>query len=81
MYGFLFLFYVIMSQTFHNEHAVFITRKNNIQAIAYNAKDVGRYYGYKSLLRVKFARVKTILDIYFLNTKPHFLGEKIEIGV
>ena len=71
----------IISQKFHNERAVFIARKNNIHAIAYNAKDVGRYYGFKTLLREKFARVKTILDIYFLNTKPHFLGKKIVIGV
>lgn len=70
----------IISQKFHNERAIFIARKNNIQAIAYNAKDVGKYYGFKTLVREKFARVKTILDIYFLNTKPKFLGEKIKIG-
>ncbi len=71
----------IISQKFHNERAVFIAHKKNIQAIAFNAKDVGKRYGFKTLVREKFARVKTILDIYFLNSKPHFLGEKIEIGI
>jgi len=71
----------IISQKFHNERAVFIARKNNINAVAFNAKSVSRRYGFKTMLREKLARVKTVLDIYILNTKPKFLGEKIKIGV
>ncbi|MEN8121530.1 MAG: ElyC/SanA/YdcF family protein [Bacteroidota bacterium] len=71
----------IISQKFHNERAVFIARKNNINAIGYNAKDVSRHYGFKTMFREKFARVKTILDIYLLKTRPRFLGKKIKIGL
>ena len=70
----------IISQKSHNEPAVFIARKHDINTIAFNAKSVSNRYGYKMMLREKFARVKTILDIYFLNTKPKFLGDRIKIG-
>ncbi len=69
----------IISQKFHNERALFIADKYDIDAIAYNAKDVSRRYGLKVMLREKFARVKTLLDLYILPTKPKFLGEKIVI--
>ncbi|NBG65010.1 SanA/YdcF family protein [Acidiluteibacter ferrifornacis] len=70
---------IVISQPFHNERAIFIGRKNGMDVIGYNAKDVSDYSGFKTQLREKFARVKVLLDIYLLNTKPKFLGEKIEI--
>ncbi len=71
--------FTVISQKFHNARAVFIARKYGIQAIGYNAKDVSAYNGFKTQIREKFARVKVLLDIYILNTKPKFLGDKIEI--
>jgi SanA protein len=50
-----------------------------MNVIGYNAKDVTDLTAFKTQLREKFARVKMLLDIYILNTKPKFLGEKIEI--
>ena len=68
--------FTVISQPFHNERAVFIARKKGIHAIVYNAQDVNYKNGFKKQLREKFAHVKLLLDIYILNTKPNFLGEK-----
>lgn len=70
----------IVSQEFHNQRALFIANKNNINAIAYNANDVYKNYSFKTRLREYFARVKCVLDIYIFHTSPKFLGEKIKIG-
>lgn len=71
--------FTIISQKFHNERALFIARKRGIDAIAFNAQDVGLQAGYKTNMREILARVKVVIDLYILNTQPKFLGEKIEI--
>ncbi len=68
----------IISQQFHNERALFIARKRGLDALAFNAKDVSRRYGFKVRVREYLARVKMILDLNF-GKKPKFLGEPIEI--
>lgn len=69
----------IISQQFHNQRAVFLARKNNIEAIAYNAKTP--WYSPRMKLREYLAKCKAMLDIYVLKTSPKFLGEKIEINL
>ncbi len=71
--------FTIISQKFHNERALYIAKSKNINAIAFNAKDVAAYDGFKTKLREKFARVKVFIDLLFDN-QPRFLGEKIIIG-
>ncbi|WP_298895569.1 ElyC/SanA/YdcF family protein [uncultured Psychroserpens sp.] len=68
----------IISQQFHNERAIYLAKHNNINAIAYNAKDVQGRYGLKVQLREYLARAKASMDVLF-NVEPKFLGEKIEI--
>jgi len=68
----------IISQEFHNERAVYLAGKNDINAIGFNARDVSRRYGLKVQLREYLARTKVFFDILF-GIKPKFLGEKIEI--
>lgn len=68
----------IISQQFHNERAIFIAERKGINAIGFNAEDVNTYYGFKTKLREKFARVKMVIDLVF-NKQPKFLGNKIEI--
>lgn len=70
----------IISQEFHNQRALFIANKSNVNAIAFNSKEVNKNYSFKTRLREYFARVKCILDIYVLYTSPKFLGDKIKIG-
>lgn len=69
----------IISQRFHNERAVFIAKHNGIEAVGYNAGAVAGKNGIKTRIRERLARVKAILDVYILRTKPKFLGDEIEI--
>ena len=70
--------YIIISQKFHNERAVYLARKNGIEAYGYNAQDVNKYYGFKTKVREYFARTKVFLDL-LLDTQPKYGGDKIII--
>jgi len=70
--------FTIISQRFHNERAVYLAQRYGLNAVAFNAKDVEKYYGFKTNFREKLARVKVFVDL-LTNKKPRFLGEKIEI--
>ena len=67
-----------ISQPFHNERAIYLAKKEGIDAIAFNAHDVYKRAGFKVQLREKFARVKVFADLLF-GKKPKFLGAKIII--
>jgi len=69
---------VIISQKFHNERAVFLARKNGMEAFGYNAADVNKYAGLKTNLREYFAKAKAYWDLLF-GVEPKFGGEKIVI--
>jgi len=72
--------FIIISQPFHNQRAIFIAKQYNIDAIAFNAKDVSMSRGFKVQFREIFARVKLMIDIYLTNKQPKFLGEKVIVG-
>ncbi|NML69534.1 DUF218 domain-containing protein [Chryseobacterium sp. RP-3-3] len=69
---------VIISQKFHNERAIFLARKNGMEAFGYNANDVNKYAGLKTNLREYLAKTKVYWDLLF-GVQPKFGGEKIEI--
>ncbi len=70
--------YIVISQKFHNQRAVYIARKNGIEAYGYNAEDVKSYGGFKTKVREVLARNKVFID-QLIGQKPKYLGEKIEI--
>jgi len=70
--------FTIISQEFHNQRAVFIANKLQLAPIAFNAKEVDAYMGFKTKVREKFARVRVFFDLW-TQTQPKFLGEKIII--
>jgi len=70
--------FIVISQKFHNERAVYLARKFGINAFGYNAKEVVAFKGFKTKLREFFARGKMFLDLFF-GVKPKFLGEKVII--
>lgn len=70
--------FIVVSQEFQNERAVYIARSFGIEAYGFNAKDVGRNYGFKTKLREVFARGKAFVEV-FLGVQPTFLGEKVVI--
>ncbi|WP_025124545.1 SanA/YdcF family protein [Myroides odoratimimus] len=71
--------FTIISQPFHNERAVYIANHLDLKTVAYNAQDVSRNFGFKTMLREKFARVKVLLD-NLINKKPKHLGTPVLIG-
>jgi len=74
--------YIIVSQKFHLERALFIANSSGVDAIGYIAKDFpGTAASFKMRIREYLARVKAFLDIYILHTTPKFFGkfEKIPI--
>jgi SanA protein len=72
---------LIISQQFHNERAIFLARENKIEAVAFNARDVTRYYGIRTRMREYLARVKACMDIYILKTEPKFLGDPVHLPI
>lgn len=60
----------IISEKYHVHRAVFISRHHDLNAIAYAADDVPFFYGIRSRSREILARVKAVLDLYLLETKP-----------
>ncbi|MEY5042392.1 MAG: hypothetical protein RLZZ414_1956 [Bacteroidota bacterium] len=68
----------IISQQFHNERALFLANRRNINAIAFNAHKVPFNYAKTVFFREKFARIKLLWDV-LTNKQPKFLGEKIII--
>lgn len=70
--------FIVVSQKFHNQRAIYIAKQNGIDVFGYNAKDVNKKAGLKTKVREYFARTKVFIDNWF-SVKPKFLGEKIEV--
>jgi len=66
---------IIVSQEFHNRRALYIARHFGIDAVGFNARDVGPDQGLRTKTREAFARVKTLLDLWILGTRPADLAE------
>lgn len=70
--------FIVISQEFQNERAVYIARRFGIEAYGFNANDVRRYGGLRTKVRETLARVKAFVEVQ-LGVKPTFLGEKVTI--
>lgn len=70
--------FTIVSQSFHNQRAIFIARKKGIMAIAFNAEDATGNLDLKVQVRELAARLLVFVDI-IIAKKPYFLGEKVII--
>ncbi|MBM4163321.1 MAG: vancomycin high temperature exclusion protein [Lentisphaerae bacterium] len=70
----------VVSQEFHNQRAIYLARHEGIDAVGFNAREVTSVRGVRTTLREQFARVKAVLDVCLLGTRPKFLGPRIEIG-
>lgn len=71
--------YVIISQRFHNQRAVFLARQKGIDAYGFNADDVTAMQGIKTNLREYLACDKAMLDL-LINRQPRFYGNKVTIN-
>ncbi len=68
--------YVIISQAFHNQRAVFLAHAKGQSPLAFNAQSPPFKQMLKVLFRELFARVKAVLDL-LLNTQAKHYGEPI----
>lgn len=71
--------FIIVSQRFHNERAIFLARHYGLTTYGYNAKDLGlNRSSYRTKIRECFARVKVFVDMV-TGKEPKYLGEPIII--
>jgi len=70
--------YIVVSQRFHNERALFLAGKHGIDAVGFNAPDVHSLRSLKTHLRERLARVKVFIDLA-THRGPHFLGDRVEM--
>lgn len=69
--------YIIITQPFHLERALFIAHAKGQKAIGFAAGDIpGTAAAYRMKLREYLARVKALLDLYLLHTTPKYYGGK-----
>ena len=69
--------YIIISQRFHLERALFLAHAKGQKAIGFVAKGIpGTSAAYRMMVRELLARTKAFLDVYVLGTEPKFYGKK-----
>lgn len=71
--------FIVVSQRFHNQRAIFLARAHGYDAIGYNAADVGMVRGLHTIFRECFARVAAVLDVVG-GTQPRTMGDPVLIG-
>lgn len=73
--------YIIVSQKFHLDRALYLAKEKGQKAIGFAAKEVKGTPTYQKMEeRETLAMIKAYLDINFLDTKPKALGEKIKVN-
>jgi SanA protein len=71
---------VIVSQGFHANRAIFLARREGIEAWGLEARDVQRAYSIFTELRRYPSALRAYYDVWF-GTPPHYAGPVIAIGV
>ncbi|MCE2966312.1 MAG: vancomycin high temperature exclusion protein [Phycisphaerales bacterium] len=66
--------FIVVSQQFHCQRAIFLARAHGIDAIGYCAAEPTGAAATRVRLREVLARATAILDVHVLNTGPHFPG-------
>lgn len=72
--------FIVVSQPFHNERAIFIAQAHGIQVIGFNARDVAGRAGLRVRLRELLACAAAFVDTRIWNRQPRFLGPPVELG-
>lgn len=71
--------FVIVSQRFHVERAIFIAEAHGIKAYGYAADDASGMAQLSVQMREYAARVQAVLDVYLFDTEPQFSGPSVPI--
>jgi SanA protein len=70
--------FVVVSQRFHAERAVYLARAKGLEAFGFDADAVRM--GLRARLRESAARLQAVLDVRVFDTAPRFLGPKVAIA-
>jgi SanA protein len=70
---------VIVSQRFHNERAIYLAKAFGLDVVAYNAKSVDSVASDITWFREPLARLRAVLDVRVLRTRPRFTGPRVVI--
>lgn len=73
--------FIVVSQRFHNERAIYLAQAAGVEAWGFNAREVPVALSLKTFLREKLACVKAVLDVRVLRTRPKFLGARVPVPV
>lgn len=72
--------YIIVSQPFHLERAIYIAQAKGQEVLGFVAKDFKNTVWAKRMEhRELLARAKAFLDLYILGKEPKFYGKKVEV--
>lgn len=72
--------YIVVSQPFHIERALYLADQKGHDAIGYAARGPQGYWGQRIRAREVLARAKAVLDVEILNLGPKFLGEPVYVN-
>lgn len=64
--------YIVISQRFHCERALYIASHHGIDAVGFEAGEVSPRFRVKRYFREPPARVKAFCDLNLFHTRPHF---------
>lgn len=71
----------IISDGFHVSRALFVARKEGLDAVAFASQPVSLKYSLQARLREYLARVLVVLDLYLFDTQPNEMGSPVSIAV
>lgn len=71
----------IVSQEFHNQRAIWLARREGIDAIGYNASEVTLYGSFGTRLREVLSRANLMLDFLGLRTPARPQGPPVSIPI
>jgi SanA protein len=67
--------FVIVSQQYHEYRALFLARHEGLEALGYTWHKESARQALRTEAREYLARIKAVLDLYVLHTRPRFLGQ------
>ena len=73
--------FIVVSQKFHNQRAIYLGRQHQLDIVGYNARDVGWRDGYRTLAREYLSRPQALLDLHLRRRGPEPSEPRIGIGV
>jgi len=71
--------FLVISQRKQNERAIYIAKKNGLNAIAFNASEYSGYNSFRLNIIEKYERTRLFFE-FLVQKKPIFKGEKVVIS-